>query len=94
MLRELRDTDAIPTQLAAAIEEFADIYDRSAPDSTAPNEMKERIAIIENGLLTQLHRHRLIVEMEYEFDAHGLWHTHGLLKETSIHCDFGTPNAS
>jgi hypothetical protein len=76
-LRELRNTDAIPMQLAVAIEEFADIYDRSATDSTTPNEMKERIAIIANGLLTQLHRHRLIVEMEYEFDAHGLWHMHG-----------------
>jgi hypothetical protein len=76
-LRELRNTAAIPMQLAVAIEEFADIYDRSASDPTPPNEMKERIAIIGNGLLTELHRHRLIVEMEYEFDAHGLWHMHG-----------------
>ncbi|HYX29258.1 MAG TPA: hypothetical protein VE863_11890 [Pyrinomonadaceae bacterium] len=80
-LRELRNTDAIPTQLAVAIEEFADIHNRMASDSTISNEMKERVAITANGLLTQLHKHRLIVEMEYEFDAHGLWHMHGHLEE-------------
>jgi hypothetical protein len=75
-LRELRNTDAISVQLAVAIEEFADIHNRMVSDSAIPNEMKERVAITANGLLTQLHRHRLIVEMEYEFDAHGLWHMH------------------
>lgn len=75
-LRELRNTDAIPMQLAVAIEEFAEIYDRSVSDSTTSNEIKERVAITANGLLTQLHKHRLIVEMEYDFDAHGLWHMH------------------
>jgi len=75
-LRELRNTDAIPMKLAVAIEEFADLYDRSASDSSTLNEIKERVAITANGLLTELHRHRLIVEMEYEFDAHGLWHMH------------------
>ena len=76
-LRELRTIDAIPMKLAVAIEEFTDMYDRSASDSTTSNEIKEHVAIIANGLLTELHRHRLIVEMEYEFDAHGLWHLHG-----------------
>ena len=75
-LQELRNLDAIPTQLTVAIEEFAVIHDRMASDSKIASEIKERVALAANGLLAQLHKHRLIVEMEYEFDSHGLWHMH------------------
>lgn len=75
-LRELKNADAIPKPLAAAIEEFADIYDRLASDSQLSNRTKNRISTIAERLSAQLHRYRLILEMEYEFASHGLWHMH------------------
>lgn len=75
-LRGLKHADTIPKPLAAALEEFAGIYDRVASDSPLSNRIKDHVAIVADRLSAQLHRYRLIVEIEHDFGSRGIWHLH------------------
>ena len=75
-LRDLEENHRIPRSLAQSLADFSDIYDRISRDPNVSAEVKQRVSTIGLTLLSQLHRDRLVSTMEYEFDAHGIWHMH------------------
>lgn len=75
-LNDLIESNALTLSFADNLRSFVDISNRIIHGVEIPDNVKGRATIIGASLAAQLEHLRKVIEMEREFDAHGLWHMH------------------
>lgn len=72
-IRELENKNKLDKDLAGNLVEFIEVANRIVHTPGLPSESKIRAAILGSSLVTQLHRRRIVVELERDFDGNLLW---------------------
>lgn len=75
-LDELVIIEAIPATLAENVKAFMDIANRVIHGAQLPDDVKGRATIVGANLAAQVDHQRKVIELQYDFAAHLLWHMH------------------
>jgi hypothetical protein len=75
-LDELVQANKLPHDIASVSKEFLQISSKIIHNIELDENIIERASAIGYTILKQLHYRRKVLEMEEDFQAHGLWHMH------------------
>jgi hypothetical protein len=75
-LEELEKGRVLEPSLADNLRDFVALANKIVHGTAVPQEDLQRSAAVGGSLVATLRHKRLVLEAEYDFDAHGLWHMH------------------
>jgi hypothetical protein len=75
-IEELEKTGDLDASIADNVRDFASLSNKIIHESAIPDALIQRAVAVGGALVATLRHKRLVLEAEFDFQSHGLWHMH------------------
>lgn len=75
-VEELEKAEVLDASLADNVRNFIALANRIVHETAVPDDVVQRAAAVGSSLVATLRHKRLVLEVERNFEGHGLWHMH------------------